>query len=58
MSGRSLLVTQKQVKTILKGAAEAGVHVEIVIKDGAVRFVPCIAPTERLQLDTDPGGYF
>jgi len=58
MGGRPLLITQKQVKTILKGAAEAGVHMEIVVRDGAVHFVPCPAPKVDRRLDRDPGGYF
>lgn len=37
----SLLVTQKQVAAVMKGAAQAGVQVEVRIENGIVRFIPC-----------------
>lgn len=37
----SLLVTQKQVAAVMKGAAQAGVHVEVRIEIGVVRSIPC-----------------
>lgn len=39
MSARPAIVRQKDVTRILKGAAAAGVTLELVIKDGEARFV-------------------
>lgn len=58
MSGKPLLVTQKQVAAVLKGAAQAGVHVEVRIENGVVRFVPCDAPKEPARVDKPSRGYF
>ena len=44
MGAKPLIISQRQVTAILKGAAAAGVFYEMRIEGETVRFVPCEKP--------------
>jgi len=57
MGAQPLSITQRQVTAILKGAAAAGVHLEIKAERGVVRFVPANKPDTSSAIDREPKGY-
>ncbi|WP_083593734.1 hypothetical protein [Aurantimonas sp. 22II-16-19i] len=58
MGAKPLSATQRQVTAILKGAAAAGVHVEIIAENGRVRFVPSDEPPKgSREVDKSEQGY-
>lgn len=61
MGAKPLVVSQRQVAAVMKGAAQAGVHVEVRIENGVVRFVPCepeAAKPKAPQSDTGRRPFF
>lgn len=57
MGARPLSITQRQVTAILKGAAAAGVLLEIKAEKGVVRFLPTDRPAAKPSVDKAPKGY-
>lgn len=57
MGARPLSITQRQVTAILKGAAAAGVRLEIKAERGVVKFTPAKEAPDRDGVDSEAKGY-
>lgn len=55
---RTLSITKRQAKTLLKAAEEEGGIVEVDTPMGTVRLIPHSIASRTEKLDEEPKGYF
>jgi hypothetical protein len=55
---RTLSITKRQAKTLLKAAEEEGGIVEVETSIGVVRLIPHSLAARTEKLDEEPKGYF